>query len=53
MLQQLAHEHERIVALMERGDVAAAIRLMDHHLRDLERRIFVKRKNASGSAPDG
>ena len=32
-------EHARIVSLMERGDAAGAVRVMDDHLRDLERRI--------------
>lgn len=36
-------EHERIVACMERGDVAGAMREMELHLRDLESTLTGKR----------
>ena len=42
-------EHERIVALMERGEAAAAMRLMDHHLRDLEQRIVLDGQGSSAA----
>ena len=40
-------EHERIVTLMAEGDAAGAARLMDDHLRDLERRISLERAEPS------
>lgn len=40
-------EHTRIIALMERGDTATAVRIMNEHLRDLERRIFLDRVQVS------
>jgi DNA-binding GntR family transcriptional regulator len=42
-------EHARIVALMERGDAATALRVMDDHLRDLQRRICLDRADARGA----
>ncbi len=36
-------EHARVVTLMERGDVAGAVALMNEHLADLERRIDLSR----------
>jgi len=38
-------EHARVVTLMERGDVVAAVALMNDHLADLERRIDLTRGN--------
>ena len=38
-------EHARVVTLMERGDVAGAVALMNDHLADLERRIDLTRGN--------
>ena len=32
---------------MERGDTATAVRIMNEHLRDLERRIFLDRVQVS------
>jgi len=44
-------EHTRVVALMERGDAAGAVKLMDEHLLDLERRIDLTRgRSAAGLA---
>lgn len=44
-------EHTRVVALMERGDAAGAVRLMNEHLLDLERRIDLTRgRSAAGLA---
>ena len=40
-------EHARIVALLEKKDAAGAVRLMDAHLRDLERRICLERPASS------
>jgi DNA-binding GntR family transcriptional regulator len=42
-------EHARIVALMERGDATAAIRVLDDHLRDLQRRICLDRVDTRGA----
>jgi DNA-binding GntR family transcriptional regulator len=39
-------EHSRIVTLMERGDAAGATRLLDEHLRDLERRVDLDPRRA-------
>ena len=36
-------EHVLIVDLMERGDVAEAVKINDNHLADLERRISLER----------
>lgn len=41
-------EHAQIVSLMERRDATAAVRVMDGHLRDLERRICLDRANTPG-----
>jgi DNA-binding GntR family transcriptional regulator len=40
-------EHARIVALLEKRDATGAVRLMDTHLRDLERRICLERPASS------
>ncbi len=42
-------EHSRIVTLMERGEATAAARVMDDHLRDLERRICLDHAEAPGA----
>lgn len=41
-------EHTRIISLMERGEAAAAVRLMNEHLLDLERRIVLDRAQSPG-----
>jgi len=42
-------EHERIVDCIERGDAAGAVKLMDEHLRELERHINLQRDNPKDS----
>jgi DNA-binding GntR family transcriptional regulator len=45
-------EHARIVTLLEKRDAAGAIRVMDAHLLDLERRICLSRPASSGGLRD-
>jgi DNA-binding GntR family transcriptional regulator len=42
-------EHERIVDCIERGDAGGAVRLMDEHLRVLERHISLQRDSPERS----
>ena len=42
-------EHARVVDHLEKGEVAKAIKLMDEHLRDLERRLHLDRPQSEKS----
>ncbi|OZI25884.1 GntR family transcriptional regulator [Bordetella genomosp. 9] len=45
-------EHEHVVNLIEAGEVAAAVRAMDQHLRDLEAHINIVQETGSSSLAD-